>query len=313
MNIFSTQQVNGNQDYGIKTSVSKNGTTSFKHVFGDEARKINPLHDVNNAQNNLILKAIETNDWSNYHAFEAKQHPAWYEQVNGQYVPNKMYYSSLIESNINAVYEAKLDNDQELAAIWEQNLQEMIQKFNNAPGIVPYVVGLNHRDELAEQYGVAKADKSYFDSKWNSQLVATQGKFEQNTWYENTYFAENQELKEHVAALVSEKLPQSTDVPASPVVASATTENVDAIQTATAPVSESTIAHDEIMGTIDSKTATIDFITEQQESQKIAQDLYFEQVLEEVEKKKEDLQELYLHNLKFAFNPNFKLVKESYL
>ncbi|WP_158674353.1 hypothetical protein [Lysinibacillus antri] len=47
--------------------------------------------------------------------------------------------------------------------------------------------------------------------------------------------------------------------------------------------------------------------------QKFSQDLYFEQVLEEVEKKKEDLQELYLHNLKFAFNPNFKLVKESYL
>ncbi|SOC21074.1 hypothetical protein SAMN05880501_112109 [Ureibacillus xyleni] len=314
MNIFATQQVNGNRDFGITTSVkNNNGTTSFKAVFGDEARKINPLHDVNNSRNNLIYDAIETNDWSKYYAFEAKQQPAWYEQVNGQYVPNKMYYSSLIEANMNAVQEAKLDGDKELAAIWENNLQQMINKFNQAPGIVPYVVGLNHREDLAAQYGVAMADKSFFDSKYNSQLVATQGKFEQNMWYDNTYFAENKELKDHVAALVSENVPKDSMTNSSSLVATS-----EEIKTPTSiiedSVSDSTVTKKQteviqnIVAKGDIDTASINLIEGIQENQQDSNDQ-----LEKESAKKQDLQELYLHNLKFAFHPNFKLVKESYI
>lgn len=312
MNIFATQQINGNQDFGITTSVkNNNGTTSFKKVFGDEARKINPLHDVNNSRNNLINEAIETNDWSNYYAFEAKQHPAWYEQVDGQYVPNKMYFSSLIEANMNAVHNAKVDGDKELAAIWENNLQQMIDKFNNAPGIVPYVVGLNHREDLAEQYGVAMADKTFFDSKYNSQLVATQGKFDQNMWYDNAYFAENKELKEHVASLISEELPKESITNSSTVVASSE-ENIIQANSIENEFSESNVTQNqsEVLENLVAKSNiesdSINLIEEIQENQQKENE-------QQEAVQQHDLKELYLHNLKFAFHPNFKLVKESYI
>ena len=309
MNIFTTQQVNGSRDFGIATSVKNNdGSTSFKKVFGDEARKINPLHDVNNSRNNLIFEAIETNDWSTYYAFEAKQHPAWYEEVNGQYVPNKMYYSSLTESNLNAIQDAKSAGDKELVKIWENNLQQLIDKFNNAPGIVPYVVGLNHREDLATQYGVAMADKTYFDSKYNSQLVASQGKFDQNMWYDNAYFAENKELKEHIASLISEDLPDDSMTNSSNVVVNTEIQFLSSEN----DVSDSTMANtqikvlENIVAQSKIESDFMNLIEEIQEKQPTNKDQ--QEMIEQY-----DLKELTLHNLKFSFHPNFKLIKESYI
>jgi hypothetical protein len=184
---------------------------SWKMVFDDEARKINPLFDVKIKRNELILNAIQNNDWKDYNRFQAKQHPAWYEHVDGEFQPNKVYYGSLIESKINALKEAKAAGNDEEVQVWEKSLQEAIADFNKAPGIVPYVVGLNHTADLAEEHGVSQPGEEYFDSRWNSSLVSSQGKFEQNMWYDNAYFADNPEVKQHVEDLVADTFPVSGD------------------------------------------------------------------------------------------------------
>ncbi|KGR76536.1 hypothetical protein [Ureibacillus sinduriensis] len=56
---------------------------SWKLVFGDEARKINPLFDIKVKRDELIASSIQNDDWSEYNNFEATQHPAWYEKVDG--------------------------------------------------------------------------------------------------------------------------------------------------------------------------------------------------------------------------------------
>ena len=185
-------------------------TNTWKKIFGDEARKVNPLFDVNTKRNDLIQNSIETDDWSKYNEFQAKQHPAWYEAVDGKQVPNKIYYGNLIESKIQALKEAKASNDQENVARWEKNLQEAIVDFNNAPGIVPYVVGLNHTAGIAAENGVAEPGDDYFDSKYNSAMVLDQGKFEANMWYDNAIFKEDEALKEHVEGLVAGTFPTSS-------------------------------------------------------------------------------------------------------
>ncbi|WP_260838928.1 hypothetical protein [Heyndrickxia oleronia] len=195
-------------------------TNSWKMIFGDETRKVNPLFDVNVSRNNLILESIQSNDWSKYNEFEAKQHPAWYEEVDEKQVPNKIYYGNLIESKLKALQEAKMSGDQSVVKSWENNLQEAIKDFKNAPGIVPYVIGLNSNADLAATYGVEEPDGSYFNSPYNSALVNSQGKFEDNMWYDNPIFKEDTELKTHVENLVEGTFPTSKDPkePAKPTV-----------------------------------------------------------------------------------------------
>ncbi|GLB60230.1 hypothetical protein [Cytobacillus sp. NCCP-133] len=185
--------------------------SSWKLIFDDEARKVNPLFDIKIKRNDLIMESIRSDDWTRYHEFQAKQHPAWYEQVDGRPVQNKIYYGNLIESKIRSLQEAKASADQGEILKWEKSLEEAINDFNHAPGIVPYIVGLNHTSELASRYGVPEPGDEYFDSKWNSSLVLSQGKFEQNMWHENPYFQENASAKQHVEELAAGTFPTSID------------------------------------------------------------------------------------------------------
>lgn len=253
---------------------------TWKAVFDDEARKINPLHDVNNHRNDLILESIQNDDWSEYNEFQAKQHPAWYEQVGGQFVPNKSYYGSLLSSKMKALKEAEISNNQAEIEKWTANVQEAINDFNHAPGVVPYVVGLNHTAQLANQYGVAQADDAYFDSKWNSPTVASDGKFKQNMWYDNAYIAENTELKSHLETLVAGTFPTSKDV----------NSNVNVA------------------------TETVDQQPEKIEDENVEQTSIVETVNREVTTGNDEVsvQQVFLHNLKFGFSPSFKMVGELY-
>lgn len=45
-------------------------------------------------------------------------------------------------------------------------------------------------------------------------MVLSQGKFEQNMWYENPYFRENASVKQHVEELVAGTFPTSKDAEA---------------------------------------------------------------------------------------------------
>jgi hypothetical protein len=216
---YSSPEINGSIQNNAMYIRSNNKASAageknaWKMVFDDEARKVNPLFDVKMKRNDLILQSVETNDWSKYNEFESKQHPAWYEEVNGKQMPNKVYYGNLIESKIEALKEAKMSGDQEEVDRWESNLQEAIQDFKNAPGIVPYIVGLNHNAGVAAEYGVEEPSDDYFDSPYNSSLVLNQGKFEENMWYDNAVFKEDTELKEHVEAVVAETFPTSSTTP----------------------------------------------------------------------------------------------------
>ncbi|WP_108668964.1 hypothetical protein [Peribacillus acanthi] len=191
---------------------SSNGTESnqsWKLILEDEARKINPLFDVKVSQNSLIMESIQKNDWSKYHSFQAKQHPAWYQEVDGKQIPNKIYFGNLIESKLESLQEARMNGDQKEVEKWEKNLLEAIEDFKKAPGIVPYVVGLNHTEKLAAQYEVEQPSEEYFNSKYNSSLVMDQGKFKENMWYENAIFEENVALKNKIETLVAGTFPVS--------------------------------------------------------------------------------------------------------
>lgn len=190
---------------------SGNQEGSWKLIFDDEARKINPLFDIKIKRNDLIMESILKDDWTNYHEFQAKQHPAWYERMDGKAVQNKIYYGNLIESKVRSLQEAKASNDKAEILKWEKSLTEAIHDFNNAPGVVPYIVGLNHTEELASRFGVPEPEDEFFNSKWNSSLVLSQGKFEQDMWYENPYFHENESVKQHVEELVAGTFHTSKD------------------------------------------------------------------------------------------------------
>lgn len=298
MNFIKSPSVTDGVPYnGIlvrKNTVGADGKqeSSWKAVFGDEARKINPLHDVNTSRNDLILNAISKNDWSDYHRFQAKQHPAWYEEVNGTFQPNKVYYGNLIESKFSALKEAQANNDQKGIETWQKSIVEAIEDFNNAPGIVPYVVGLNHTADLAAQNGVAEPGDDYFDSKWNSPLVSSQGKFEQKMWYENAIFTENHELKQRIETLVAGTFPTSKDVEKTTEPAVANGETVD-----------------EVYEPVMAKAETVEVAPE-------TTNLNFETAATDVEealfKNRESIQSLFLQNLRFDLKPSLKAVQHLY-
>lgn len=284
-----------NSCYSVRSNnegSTKTQQVSWKEVFADEARKINPLYDVNNQRNHLILNAIETNNWSKYNEFQAKQHPAWYEQVDGQYVPNKMYYASLISSKLEALKAAEMENDQKAIDTWTKSLKQAIKDFKNAPGVVPYVAGLNHTAELANKYGVPQADLSFFNSKWNSPIVAKEGKFSENAWYDNAYLAENSELKSHIENLVADTFQTNNNTLKAFINEE---EALNAVGTETINEAEYKLAEE---GKAEDNPLTAAMETALHTSSSNQQD--------------ETLQNILLHNLKFAFSQSFKLVDELY-
>ncbi|KAB8129177.1 hypothetical protein F9U64_15435 [Gracilibacillus oryzae] len=129
--------------------------------------------------------------------------------MNGVFEKNKIYYGNLIESKLNAIKDAEAEGDQDKVELWENSLQDAIEDFNQAPGIVPYIVGLNHNADMAAKYGVEEPADDFFDSKYNAAMVLDQGKFEANHWSENAIFQEDEELKAHVQNLVADKFEDS--------------------------------------------------------------------------------------------------------
>lgn len=160
----------------------------YNHHWSEQISNYTPINvlkqmgyfHINANRQSLILYAIRTNDWQPYRAYEAKNTPLYFEIVNGKFEYSKIYFGYAIEKYIsnNHLMGINLDKPTAENADYVAQLKSYIAKFKAAPGIVPYVIGLNHRDELAIQYDVEKPKRDYFDSKYNNPKVMQEGKFE---------------------------------------------------------------------------------------------------------------------------------------
>ncbi|QTB28861.1 hypothetical protein [Lysinibacillus sphaericus] len=148
-----------------------------------EALKALNVYAVNANRQELIQYGIRTNDWQPYYAFEAQKTPAYFDLVDGKYEYNKTFWGNQIENTLKNMKEKLADNwgNEEKRAEIEADMKAYIKKqatiFNEAPGMVPYVIGLNHTATLAKENGVAEVAKDYFDSKYNHPDVMTKGIF----------------------------------------------------------------------------------------------------------------------------------------
>ncbi|MBO0589412.1 hypothetical protein [Sporosarcina sp. E16_8] len=174
----------------VRDTTSTSGD-AWRKVFGKEAAAVNPLAAVNHGRNSLILESIRTNDWSNYHDFQAKQQPAWYDKVNGEFKQNKMYYSNLIDVQNRSLKEAIQSGDETEIANRKAHLNELISDFKKAPGEVPHVIAFITDPALAAEHGIGKPSSDWYNSPYNNPLVASQGRFEEQNWYDNPYFIDN--------------------------------------------------------------------------------------------------------------------------
>lgn len=71
------------------------------------------------------------------------------------------------------------------------HLEELIADFKNAPGEVPHVIAFAVSPELAAQHGIEKPKSDWYNSPYNNALAASQGRFEDQYWYENAYFIDH--------------------------------------------------------------------------------------------------------------------------
>lgn len=177
---------------------------AWRNVYGKEAAAVNPLAAVNQGRNNLILDSMRTNDWSTYHNFQAKQHPAWYDKVNGEFKQNKLYYSTLIDVQSRSVREAVQSGDQAEITKRKANLDELIADFKNAPGEMPHVIAFEADPALAAQHGIGKPSDDWYNSPYNNSLATSQGRFEDQYWYDNPYFADHPKELTFAAEAVKE-------------------------------------------------------------------------------------------------------------
>ncbi len=207
-----------NNEQSFSMQVRDAGSTSddaWRKVWGKEAAAVNPLAAVNQGRNSLILESIRKNDWSDYHNFQAKQHPAWYDKVNGEFKQNKMYYGNLIDGQHRSLKEAVQSGDQTEIAKRQARLDELITDFKKAPGEVPHIIALITDPALAAKHGIEKPANAWYNSPYNNALAASQGRFEEQYWYDNPYFADHpkeltfamdavQELRPAIAKMAAE-------------------------------------------------------------------------------------------------------------
>lgn len=193
-------------------STSEDG---WRKVWGKEAAAINPLAAVNQGRNSLIMESIRKNDWTDYHQFQAKQHPAWYDKVGGEMKQNKLYYGNLIDVQNRSVQEAKQSGDKAEIAKREAHLNDLINDFKNAPGAVPHVIAFANNSDLAKKHDIPKVANDWFNSPYNNAMAASQGKFEDNYWYENPFFADNPGEMDFAIAAVQEVRPDIAKIAAS--------------------------------------------------------------------------------------------------
>ena len=71
------------------------------------------------------------------------------------------------------------------------NLDERIADFKHAPGEVPHVIAFITDPALAEQHGIGKPSNDWYNSPYNNPLATSQGRFEDQYWYDNPYFADH--------------------------------------------------------------------------------------------------------------------------
>lgn len=135
----------------------------------------------------LIKYGMRTGDPQPYYAFEAQKTPAYFQLVNGKLEYSKFYFGHEIEMNLFSFGE-KISNNlhnpekrAELEAERKAFLEKYAALFKAAPGEVPYVVGLNHTEELAKQYDVPRVDKDFFNSKYNDPDVMNKGIFKDDS------------------------------------------------------------------------------------------------------------------------------------
>jgi len=129
-------------DQSFSMQVKDGKSTSddgWRKVWGKEAAAINPLAAVNQGRNSLILEAVRTNDWSDYHNFQAKQHPAWYDNVGGVMKQNKLYYGNLIDVQYSSLKEAVQSGDK--AEIARRKAQKrMAYRSHRALGLTHLII-----------------------------------------------------------------------------------------------------------------------------------------------------------------------------
>jgi len=137
-------------------------------------------YHINANRQTLIMYAISKDDWQPYRAFEAKYTPLYFEIVDGKFEYSKIYFGHAIENYIfnNGLMGINLEKPTSENEVHVKELKSYIEKFKAAPGIVPYVVGLNHREDVALQYGVERPKKDFFNSKYNNPKVMAEGRFE---------------------------------------------------------------------------------------------------------------------------------------
>ena len=241
--------LNDRQTFSMK--VRDDGSTSeeaWRSVWGKEAAAVNPLAVVNQGRNSLILEAIQKNDWTDYHNFHAKQHPAWYDKVNGEYKPNKVYYGNLIDSQHRSLQEALGSKDEAEIAKRKARLEESIADFKNAPGEVPHVMAFATYPELAAEHGIGKPSSDWYNSPYNNALVASQGRFQDEYWYENAYFIDHPKELTFALEAVQEFRPEIAGI-AAKLNAGAYERSVSS--TTFAAEATKSIAHAVIEGTVE--------------------------------------------------------------
>lgn len=208
--------LNDRQSFSMQVKDANSPTgDGWRKVWGKEAAAINPLAAVNQGRNALILEAVRTNDWSDYHNFQAKQHPAWYDNVGGIMKQNKLYYGNLIDVQNRSLKEAIQTGDQAEIAKRKAHLEELITDFKNAPGEVPHVIAFAQNPELAEAHGISKPSSDWYNSPYNNALAASQGRFEDKYWYESPYFADHPNEMAFALEAVQEYRPDIAKIAAS--------------------------------------------------------------------------------------------------
>ncbi|GEN82500.1 hypothetical protein SLU01_08120 [Sporosarcina luteola] len=208
--------LNDRQSFSMQVQDPKSTSgDGWRKVWGKEAAAVNPLAAVNQGRNSLILEAVRTNDWSDYHQFQAKQHPAWYDKVDGEMKQNKLYYGNLIDVQNRSLKEAIQSGDQAEITNRKARLDELITDFKNAPGEVPHVIAFATDPALAESHGIPKPSSDWFNSPYNNALAASQGRFEDQYWYENPYFADHPNEMTFAMEAVKEYRPDIAKIAAS--------------------------------------------------------------------------------------------------
>lgn len=161
-----------------QTSVGPDGIVST-YTSHDELKSLG-IYTINANRQELIQYGIQTGDWQPYRAFEAERTPGYYKVVNGKYEYTKVYYANQLANYRSWLGETETDfytgkisaeRHEELKAAYTRDFNEALSNFKKAPGVVPYIIGINNTSDLSEKYGVAESDFAFFDGVNNHDFM----------------------------------------------------------------------------------------------------------------------------------------------